>query len=97
MASTPGPKFGSRATSQSAQAADRLASRRNALIWASERSSASATGTSTSPMRWAAFSRRCPSTTVPSDFATMGMRKPNSLIAAHICTTTASFLRGFRA
>ena len=86
-----------RSSSQAAQLAERLASRRNAFTCASVSSSARATGTSIRPSLRAALSRRCPSTTVPSDLATTGMRKPNSRMAATMRSTCSSFLRGLRA
>jgi hypothetical protein len=45
---------------------------------------ARATGTSVSPSLRAALSLRCPSTTEPSDLATIGIRNPNSRIAVAI-------------
>ena len=49
------------------------------------------------PSLRAAFSLRCPSTTVPSLRASTGTLKPNSRMEAHIRSTAASFLRGFLA
>src|SRR3989442_1884699 len=81
--------------SHSAQELDRLARRRNAFTCALVQPSHQITGTLGMPNFLAAFSRKCPSITVPSLVARIGMTNPNSRILATIRPTTASLRRGF--